>query len=171
MRRRARRRRERPCGAKTCCSSLRPVAAAAEFLPRAPYAANLGATAAFDAQGVLWATHKDGGHIAVSRSDDAGRTWSKPENLTRALKKEAWWLLAPARQAVPDFRPQFIEPMENIAAFFRVALLGGAVVGRALLEERILFEFLLDVGGEFEVRELQQLDRLLQLRSHRQGLA
>lgn len=38
------------------------------------------------------------------------------------------WLLAPARQAVPDFRPQFIEPMENIAAFFRVALLGGVTV-------------------------------------------
>ena len=38
------------------------------------------------------------------------------------------WLLAPARQAVPDFRPQFIEPMENIAAFFRVALLGGLTV-------------------------------------------
>lgn len=35
------------------------------------------------------------------------------------------WLLAPARASVPDFRPQFIEPMENIAAFFRVALLGG----------------------------------------------
>jgi len=38
------------------------------------------------------------------------------------------WLLSPARQAVPDFRPQFIEPMENIAAFFRVALLGGITV-------------------------------------------
>ena len=38
------------------------------------------------------------------------------------------WLLAPARSAVPDFRPQFIEPMENIAAFFRVALLGGVTV-------------------------------------------
>ena len=38
------------------------------------------------------------------------------------------WLLAPARASVPDFRPQFIEPMENIAAFFRVALLGGLAV-------------------------------------------
>ncbi|MDA0301513.1 MAG: twin-arginine translocase subunit TatC [Chloroflexi bacterium] len=38
------------------------------------------------------------------------------------------WLLAPARASVPDFRPQFIEPMENIAAFFRVALLGGLTV-------------------------------------------
>jgi sec-independent protein translocase protein TatC len=37
-------------------------------------------------------------------------------------------LLAPARASVPDFRPQFIEPMENIAAFFRVALLGGLTV-------------------------------------------
>lgn len=39
---------------------------------------DLGATAAFDARGVLWAAHKDNGHVAVSRSDDAGRTWSKP---------------------------------------------------------------------------------------------
>ncbi|MGE3856266.1 MAG: twin-arginine translocase subunit TatC [Dehalococcoidia bacterium] len=38
------------------------------------------------------------------------------------------WLLEPARASVPDFRPQFIEPMENIAAFFRVALLGGLAV-------------------------------------------
>ena len=32
------------------------------------------------------------------RSDDDGRTWSKPENLTRSLKKPSWWLLAPAPQ-------------------------------------------------------------------------
>lgn len=43
------------------------------------------------------------------------------------------WLLAPARQAVPDFRPQFIEPMENIAAFFRVALLGGVTVAMPVI--------------------------------------
>ena len=38
------------------------------------------------------------------------------------------------------------------------------------LEERILHELLLDVGGELEVRHLQQLDRLLQLRRHHQRL-
>lgn len=32
------------------------------------------------------------------RSSDEGRTWTKPENLTRKLKKEAWWLFAPAPQ-------------------------------------------------------------------------
>ena len=32
------------------------------------------------------------------RSRDDGRTWSKPENLTRKLKKEAWWLFAPSPQ-------------------------------------------------------------------------
>ncbi|MFO0878161.1 MAG: alpha/beta hydrolase fold domain-containing protein [Gemmataceae bacterium] len=39
------------------------------------------------------------------RSKDDGRTWSAPENLTRKLKQEAWWLLAPAPQAgicLPD---------------------------------------------------------------------
>lgn len=35
------------------------------------------------------------------------------------------YLLSPARQSVPDFTPQFIEPMENIGVYFRVALLGG----------------------------------------------
>jgi sialidase-1 len=33
------------------------------------------------------------------RSTDDGRTWSQPENLTRRLKQESWWLLAPAPQA------------------------------------------------------------------------
>ena len=46
-----------------------------------------------------------------------------------------------------------------------------AVVGRALGEQRVLFEFLLDEGGELEMRELQQLDGLLKLRRHCQGLA
>ena len=32
------------------------------------------------------------------RSQDDGRTWSQPENLTRQLKQEAWWLLAPSPQ-------------------------------------------------------------------------
>ena len=32
------------------------------------------------------------------RSKDDGRMWTKPENLTRKLKKEAWWLLAPSPQ-------------------------------------------------------------------------
>lgn len=35
----------------------------------------------------------------VVRSDDDGVTWSAPENLTRSLKEESWWLLAPAPQA------------------------------------------------------------------------
>ena len=32
------------------------------------------------------------------RSQDDGRTWSQPENLTRKLKQEAWWLFAPSPQ-------------------------------------------------------------------------
>lgn len=42
--------------------------------------------------------------LMVSSKDD-GRTWTKPVNLTRALKKSEWWLLAPAPQAginLPD---------------------------------------------------------------------
>jgi len=36
--------------------------------------------------------------LMLVRSKDDGLTWTKPENLTRKLKKEAWWLLAPAPQ-------------------------------------------------------------------------
>jgi len=41
----------------------------------------------------------------VVRSQDDGLTWSPPENLTRQLKQDAWWLLAPAPQSgicLPD---------------------------------------------------------------------
>ncbi|NBR26809.1 MAG: exo-alpha-sialidase [Betaproteobacteria bacterium] len=47
---------------------------------------DLGATAAFDAQGVLWAAHKDGAHIAVSRSEDAGRSWSVPMRVNSVIE-------------------------------------------------------------------------------------
>lgn len=40
--------------------------------------AELGATAQFDAKGVLWAAHKDAGYIVVSRSVDLGKAWSTP---------------------------------------------------------------------------------------------
>jgi len=33
------------------------------------------------------------------RSMDDGRTWTNPENLTRKLKQEAWWLLDEGRGA------------------------------------------------------------------------
>ena len=46
--------------------------------------AELGATAVFDAKGILWSAHKDAGHIAVSRSDDLGKSWSKPVHVTPA---------------------------------------------------------------------------------------
>ena len=45
-------------------------------------AAELGASAAFAADGALWAVHKISGHIAVSRSDDEGRSWSNPTLVT-----------------------------------------------------------------------------------------
>jgi acetyl esterase/lipase len=33
------------------------------------------------------------------RSTDDGLTWTPPENMTRALKQESWWLFAPSPQA------------------------------------------------------------------------
>ncbi len=37
--------------------------------------------------------------LMLVRSTDDGLTWTPPENLTRLLKQESWWLLAPAPQA------------------------------------------------------------------------
>ncbi|HND55810.1 MAG TPA: exo-alpha-sialidase, partial [Pirellulaceae bacterium] len=37
--------------------------------------------------------------LMLVRSRDDGLTWSPPENLTRKLKQESWWLLAPAPQS------------------------------------------------------------------------
>ena len=48
---------------------------------------------------------------------------------------------------------------------------GGVGRGFALLQERIALELGLHIGGKLRMRELQQLDRLHELRSHRQGLA
>ena len=53
----------------------------------------------------------------------------------------------------------------------RVGLGDRAVIRRSFGEQRVLFEFLLDESRQFEMRELQQLDRLLKLRRHCQGLA
>jgi sialidase-1 len=36
--------------------------------------------------------------LMLVRSKDDGLSWTKPENLTRKLKKEPWWLLAPCPQ-------------------------------------------------------------------------
>lgn len=47
-------------------------------------------------------------------------------------------LMEPARRSVPDFRPQFIEPMENVAVFFRVALLGGITLGMPVVVYHLL---------------------------------
>ncbi len=47
-----------------------------------PGLAELGATAAFDHRGTLWAAHKVDGHVVVSRSGDFGRFWSAPVRVT-----------------------------------------------------------------------------------------
>lgn len=39
---------------------------------------------------------KQTSQFLITTSTDDGKTWSPPANLTRALKKEAWWLFAPA---------------------------------------------------------------------------
>ena len=39
------------------------------------------------------------------------------------------------------------------------------------LQQGVAFEFLLDEGGQFQIGELQKLDRLQKLRSHDQGLS
>jgi hypothetical protein len=44
-----------------------------------------------------------------------------------------------------------------------------AVIGP--FEDRVALQFLFHIGLEFKVRQLQQLDRLLQLRGHHQTLS
>ena len=53
---------------------------------------------------------------------------------------------------------------------FRLARALGRVV-RCRFEQGIAFEFLFDIVGKFEIRQLQQLDGLLKLRRHDQGLS
>lgn len=48
-----------------------------------PVQAEVGAQAAYGPDGVLWAVHRVSGHIAVSRSEDNGRSWSNPVLVTR----------------------------------------------------------------------------------------
>ena len=50
------------------------------------------------------------------------------------------WMLEPARDATgdPDFRPQFIEPLENIVTFFQVGLLGGISVAMPVIVYHLL---------------------------------
>lgn len=40
--------------------------------------AGLGASAAFDTKGILWAAYRDEKHVVVRQSSDAGQTWSDP---------------------------------------------------------------------------------------------
>ena len=63
-----------------------------------------------------------------------------------------------------------------LAVELRGDRLGGAVDHPRLafggaFEQRVLFELPFDVGGQIQVRELQQLDRLHQLRRHHERLA
>ena len=63
-----------------------------------------------------------------------------------------------------------------VAAELRRDRLGRAIDHARLafggaLQQRIFFELALDVGGQIQVRELQQLDGLHQLRRHHERLA
>jgi hypothetical protein len=45
---------------------------------------DLGASATFDAQGILWAAYKQGGQVMIRRSGDAGRSWSDAQPVNAA---------------------------------------------------------------------------------------
>ncbi len=52
--------------------------------------------------------------ILLVRSRDDGLTWTKPENLTRRLKRAAWWVLAPCpTQGIQIADGTLILPMEG----------------------------------------------------------
>ncbi|MEX1022979.1 MAG: twin-arginine translocase subunit TatC [Dehalococcoidia bacterium] len=48
------------------------------------------------------------------------------------------YLLTPARASIPDFRPQFIEPLENLMVYFQVALLGGLTLAMPVIVYHVL---------------------------------
>lgn len=48
------------------------------------------------------------------------------------------FLIEPGRDALPGFKPQFIEPMENIVTYFRVALLGGIAIGMPMVVYQVM---------------------------------
>ena len=67
----------------------------------------------------------------------------------------------------PALRPPGFAGFGRSRRFRRFAGLGRILVA---LQERVLLELGVDIGGQFDVRQLQQLDRLLQLRRHDQRL-
>ena len=48
------------------------------------------------------------------------------------------FLIQPGETALPGFKPQYIEPIENIATYFRVALLGGIAAGMPVVVYQVL---------------------------------
>ena len=64
---------------------------------------------------------------------------------------------------------RFVEPALFRGRLGRRFALGP--LGVLAFEQRVLLEFGFDVFREFQIGKLQQLDRLLQLRRHDQGLA
>ncbi len=81
-------------------------------------------------------------------------------------------------------KPEFVRELVNHGHQVQVQTLAGSGVGATVLrlaeaiavvgchfEQRVLFHFLLDELGELDMRHLQQLNRLHQLRCHHQRLA
>jgi hypothetical protein len=66
------------------CAAAVPAAAQHhnEPAPKGAARAELGASAVLDAEGAIWAVYKEGRHVMLARSDDAGATWgaAKPVN-------------------------------------------------------------------------------------------
>lgn len=52
------------------------------------------------------------------------------------------WLEQPAKDVDPTFKPQFLEPTENLVTYFRVGLLGGVTVGMPV----ILYQLMRFIG-------------------------
>lgn len=48
------------------------------------------------------------------------------------------FLIEPGEAALPGFKPQYIEPIENIATYFRVALLGGIALGMPMVVYQVM---------------------------------
>ena len=108
----------------------------------------------------------------VALQDNEGRTWAQCHApyaglRTRTGVPEQSWLTPDGTEvlvAARIHRPALDQPVEQVALVV-------ARRGFVPLQKRVLLKLGFAIFGKLDVGRLQQLDRLLQLRRHHQGLA
>jgi sialidase-1 len=103
------------------------------------------------------------------RSKDDGLTWSAPENLTRKLKQETWWLLAPAPQSgfsLPD--GTLVMPVQGRAGRSRLETFATLMVSRDHGQSWTVGNFGYTGGNECQATFLGDGSIMLNVRNDRE---